>query len=142
MAGDGLAQFLAAAAQQGRGAIAHHGGQLFGGLPRVEGHGDQPLSHDGQIHRRPLDAVVGQQGAAVAATQAIVMQEQADPPDGVEKGAAGDVSQPVAANLLKHDAVDFRRVCDLIVVWYHYTEQVNQTVHLPEPSVPEFAARA
>jgi len=41
--------------------------------------------------------------------------------------------------LLRHDVIDFRRVCDLLLVWYHYTEQVNQTVHLPEPAVPEYA---
>ena len=59
---------VAAADQRGR-AVFHHGDQFRGRLARIKRNHDHAFRHQGQIERDPLDAVVRQQGAAVAFLQ-------------------------------------------------------------------------
>ena len=71
-----IAQGGIAAADQCRRAVLHHGDEFRGRLPRVERNYDQAFRHDGQIERDPVDAVVRQQGAAVAFLQTLGQQER------------------------------------------------------------------
>ena len=59
---------VATADERGR-AVFHHGHQLRGRLARIKRNHDHTFRHQGQVERDPLDAVVRQQGAAVAFLQ-------------------------------------------------------------------------
>ncbi len=68
---------VVATTDQRRRTILHHGDQLCGRLPGVERNHDQTFRHDGQIERNPVNAVVGQQGAAVAFLQTSLHEKRA-----------------------------------------------------------------
>jgi len=74
-------------------------------LPRIQRHDDQPLRHDGQIHRDPLDGIVRQQCAAIALLQPQTSQVRARRHHLIQQLPRRDGEHPLIAQFLENHAI-------------------------------------
>ncbi len=95
---------IATTNQRGR-TILHHRDQFPGRLPRIQRDHRQPLSHNGQIHRHPLNRVVRQKRAPVALPEPQPPQISAPDHNLVKQLSGSNRYQAPVAQLLEHNVI-------------------------------------